>query len=190
MNVYLVILSVVIIILTLRIRIDISLEYNLFNNIGTIKLKIFNFITIFNSKIAIIGDYLNFSREKAKVIKIKLDINDINIKFFNELSQYLKQKIYPLHITSNVNLCLENPFAAAVLSNSIHLILSYVFYHLKAKNHEINISNKVTTGYRHNIIDFHFRFAFIITIYDLIWSLIKTTLVIRREHEKEKSTVL
>lgn len=189
MNVYLVIIAVVIIILTLRIKINLDFEYNLLNNIGSIKVKLFKFVTIFNSKITIIGDYLNFSSQKAKVIKVKLDINDINIKFFNELSRYLKQKIYPVHLATNVNFCLENPFMAAILSNSINLILSNMFFNIKLKNNEINVANNVTTGYRHNIIILNFSFSFIITIYDLIWSLIKTTLVIRREHEKEKHAI-
>ena len=188
MNAVYITITVVILIITLRIRIEIKLEYNLLNNIGTINIRLFKFFTILNSQITVIEDYLNVSTNK-KIIKIKLDINDFKIKFFNELNRNLNPKIHITQLYNNINFCLENPFMASVFSNTIRLVFNHLLYKVKLRNKDAEINNIITTGFRHNIIIINFKYAFIITLFDLVWSIIKTILVLRRDDEKAKNSV-
>ncbi len=184
MNLTYFIVAIVIVVLVGMLQVGIMVDYNLLLNIGTIKLQLFGWLTVFSSKVSIIGDYLNFSNEKAKVIKIKLDLNDISLQFFNELGTYLKNKLVPLHLNTNLELCLEHPLWVSIISGlfqGIGGVLEQKF----SQNNQLTTNFKVTSGFRHNILILHAKFTFFITLYDLIWSIIRSIIVVRRKHEKQ-----
>lgn len=186
METFLIIFAVIIVFITLMITINIQINYDILLNVGNIKIKIFKYIPIISSNITIIGDYLNFSNKKAKVIKIKLDINDFSIQFFNEFSSYIKQKILPLKLVTNGQICLENAFAVSIASAFLKLLTTIILMKLQLTYQDLDVENNIISGYRHNILTVNFEFAFAIAIYDLIWSIIRSLIVIRRKHEKRK----
>lgn len=187
MNALLVVVATVLIISVLMLSININVNYDVFQNIGTVVVKVM-FFTIFNSNFSVIGDYLNFSNQKSKIIKVKLDINDISIQFFSELGSYIKNKILVTKLNNNLTLCLENAFLVSIISAIINIFSNIFFTIAKNKYEDLECINYINTGYRHNILQINFTFKFIITIYDLVWSLVRTILVVRRKNEKAKNT--
>ena len=183
MNYALLTVSIMLFVFTIMVPICLRVSYDLFSNIGTVQVKAFG-ITMFQSKITIIGDYLNFSNDKAKVIKVKLDINDFSFQFFNEFSGYIKNKILPTYFLANVQICLENPFVASMIAGSLKTIVSYMVVRFLATNHDMEAKSVIESGYRHNIITIKMQFAFVVTFYDLLWSVIRSVIVIRRRNEK------
>lgn len=183
---YLIIISVLLLVFTITISINIYFDFSLLENFGTVKLKIFKYITIFSSNVTIIGDYLNFSHKKSKVIKIKLDINDVNIQYFNELGGYIKNKILPLKLKLYFAVCLENAMASSLISSVLSLFLNLYMFSIRLNNKDMILQNEVTTGFRHNLIFIKFNFIFIVTLYDLIWSLLRTAIIIRRDYGKKQ----
>ena len=182
MKVFLITLLIILIIFSISFDIKINLQFDLFKNLGSIKIKIFKFITIFSIKFTVIGDYINvnLSKKEDKVVKIKIDINDENLQFINDFGGNLMQKVYSTKLVSNINFCLENPHIVSILSALTNLLFTYIFIKLKSKNKDLTIQNNVDTGFRHNLINVDFTYEFIISIYDMVWSLIKALLKRRR----------
>lgn len=185
MQIFSVVAIVIIFILTLTLFISASLEYDLLNNEGKIKVFIFKIIPIFVSSITIAGEYLNFSKKKNKVIKIKIDLNDKQVQFFNDVTTYLLKKITPIEIRVNTLLALDNPFYGCLINGTINTLISVAYAYILSKNTDIKLYKNVQTGFRQTEVKFYVYISLLFSLYDYFWAYLKAyKLQKRREHEK------
>lgn len=186
MNIVYILLAIFILIISLSIKVYAFFRYDLLNNVGTIKIKVFGIITIFKSKITLIGEYLNLTPEKENVIPIKIELNNVNIKYFQSLYKRLQKKLYSTKLQCYVEMCLENAQIAALMSTVLNNIITLYFIKVAQSNKDIELYKQINTGFRHNVIETEFHYKFIITLYDFIWTAINTYIIVRRETKNEK----
>ena len=185
MQTVLVIVFVLIFLLTLTLFISVNVNYDVFNNIGKIKVFIFKLIPIFISEFSVVGEYLNLSKWKNKPIKIKLDINDKQVQFFKDVSNYLLKKITPISLKVNVLFSLENPVVACLTSGTINVGVSVLFAYILSKNSDIKLYKNIRTGFRQANINFDLSFSALFSLYDYAWAYLKAYKALKgRDNEK------
>lgn len=182
-----IIAALLIIFITLTLTASVELSFNVLKNIGVLKIRVFKVITIFNSRVSVVDEYLNFSNKKSKIVKIKLDINDRSVQYFNELTKYIRTKVLPLKLVFVADICSENSSVSSLLSGFINVIISFYYLTISSKRPDMLLQREINTGFRHNIIEFSLKFVFVVTLYDLFWSAVRSTLVLRRGNEKQKT---
>lgn len=184
MQILIVLLSILTIILTVTIFITIEFDYDIFNNIGKIKITLFKFLVIFNANIAVVGEYLNLNKKK-KVIKIKIDLKDKQIQFFKDIDKYLKNKIYFSNINVFGLICFSNPMVTSLISGVVNIIASIYFAKLCATKKDVSVNKKIVSGFRQNEVKFKVIISFAICLYDYLWAILKAVKAQRRrEYEK------
>ena len=172
MQTVLIVVSALIFVFSISFLITISINYDVFNNSGKLSFYVFK-IPIYWLNFTFIGEYLNFSNKKNKVIKIKIDLNDEKLIFFKDVANSLKRKIYFYKISSNILIALENPFIASLLCGEVNIFLCSLYSYLLIKNKDIMINKNVKIGYRHNKILLNFNFSLMVSLYDYLWSYFK-----------------
>lgn len=183
-----IIAAILIILITLTLTVSVELNFNVLKNIGVLKIKVFKIITIFNSRVSVVDEYLNFSNKKSKIVKIKLDVNDKSVQYFNELSNYIKTKILPLKLIFIANICSENSSVSSLASSFLNVVVSFYYLTIANRRPDMLLQREINTGFRHNIVEFNLKFVFVVTLYDLLWSATRSALVLRRGNEKQKAT--
>ncbi len=168
------------------IHLSARLEYDLLENVGMIKIKLFNIIPIFVSRITVAGEYLNFNKRKGKVIKIKIDLNDDEIQFFNDVGNFLKKKITLLKLHTLFLVCFENPCVSTTIGSMLNVFVSILFAQILTYTTDVDLHKYVATGFRQLELKTTINTTILFSIYDFAWALLKAyKLKIRRRHEKE-----
>ena len=187
MQTLLIIFSITIVVLSISYFITISVKYDLLNNSGKLMFYLFK-IPIFWLNFTFIGEYLNFTNRKNKVIKIKIDFNDDKLIFFKDVSSNLFKKIYINKIDLNMVVGLENPVISSLLCAEINMIISCLYSYFSTKFKDINLLKNINVGYRHNCIVFDFKISLMVSIYDYLWAYLKAYKQYRRRmYEKGHS---
>lgn len=185
MKTVLIVLTVLIIILSISLHITLEIEYDILKNYGKIKVKLFKIITVFSSGITFVGEYLNLSKRHNKVVKIKIDINDKQLQFFNDVGKYLKKKITLLNLNINTLICFMNPNLSCLLSSIINIFVSLLFSKILVMNNDVKLIKNIQTGFRQNNFIINLNASILLSIYDYFWAYLKALKnKIRREHEK------
>lgn len=188
MNIFFIILSVFLVLISLSIFISVQIKFNIFENYGYIKVKLFGFIIIFYSEIKIEPNYINLL-SKHKTIKIKLDIKDESWQFIKDVNNYFKNKIYFNNLQLNLALCSTNVSAIAVASGCVSVLLDIMLAGFKNKHTECVIQKNIITGFRHNLIDIYFKLSVAVSLLDYIWSWYKAYRNLRRRRYVKKSKI-
>ncbi len=181
-----IIISSLIILLAIDLRVKVYLSYDLIKNWGNIKIKLFG-ITIFNSKISLIGNYFNFIRDNKKVIQIKINLDNNNLKFLKKVLSYYKRKIFVLSLFTDVYLSGTNPYLTTIMGGTLRSAGGNLDSYLQAKNQFTEIKTNVLLGYSANYLEFEIYSHVLLNLFDFIWSVI--TVIFRKgvkKHEKTK----
>lgn len=184
MEIFFIIISILIIVLTLNISLDICLEYDLLKNIGYIKFKVFG-ATIFKAEISLIAGYFNLVRKNRKVIQIKVDINDKNIKFIGDVGEYFSKKIFFTNINTVFKLYGTDPYKLAILSGNIVVLEGIARSIIKTKSPDTTVINTSDIGYVDNIIKISLSVGVLLTLFDFVWAILRA-IIKRSIYEKSK----
>ena len=186
MRTVLIVVVILILIVMSTIHLSARLDYDLLENVGMIKIKLFNIIPIFVSRITVAGEYLNFNKRKGKVIKIKIDLNDYEIQFFNDVGNFLKKKITLLKLHTSFLVCFENPCVSTTIGSMLNVFVSILFAQILTYTTDVDLHKYVATGFRQLELKTTINTTILFSIYDFAWALLKAyKLKIRRRHEKE-----
>lgn len=186
MKTVIVVVLILLLIVMATINVSLKIEYDLLENVGSLKLKLFNLIPIFVSKITIAGEYLNFSKNKGKVIKIKIDLNDDSVQFFNDVGTFLKKKITLLKLHAAFLVCFENPSVSTMVGSMLNIVISIIFSKILTYTNDVDLQKKVATGFRQLELKTNINLSVAFSLYDFVWALLKAyKLKIRRAHEKK-----
>lgn len=186
MTVVLIIIAVLIFLITATLFLNIRLEYDILNNVGKIKVKLYKTIVLFSSGITISDSYLNFNKKDNKVIKVKIDFNDENFQFVQDLQTYLIHKLYPTEINLAMVVASENPFLACMAGTVMGVIVSIILAHAKNSVGDVTTVNNVQTGFRQNMFKVDIKLSIVLSIYDFIWAFLKAYKAKVRRREKKR----
>ena len=188
MQIFFISLAVIILLLTTSFLIRIKIVFDVINNKGKVIVLLFNIMPVFWSNISIVGDYLNFVNNRNKTIKIKIDLNDKHINFFNDFWGYLKNKIYFNNISISSLMGFENPFISCLFSAVINVFVSNLFAHISTIQRDIDLNKNILTAFRHTEIKFDISISLMISLYDLFISYFNSVLKEKRRlNEKENN---
>ncbi len=185
-NIFYIILASIILIFTLTLLITINIEYDLINNEGKVKVKLYKLIVVFVSDITISDSYLNFNKKNKKVIKLKIDLHDDKFMFVNDIQTYLKHKMFPVEVYLGGVIAFENPFICSIITTITNVGVNVFLSKIKNASQHIIIENNIQIGYRQNMLKFNLQMSSIISLYDFVWAILKAfkTKVIRNEKTK------
>ena len=166
--------TVIFFILTFRLSIKISINYNLLKNKGTIIFKLY-FIPIAAFNFDIQPGYFNFTK-KNKTLKIKFDLSDKNIRYINDLKKYLLKNIYVTKFFLLISFQNNNAFWVTLINKLLNYFV-YIFYYLNCHN---NSDTKVEYindfGFLNNKIAINLKLNLFVSILDLILGFLKAEL--------------
>lgn len=186
MKILIIVLTALILLLMITLSLRMILEYDLLENMGYIKIKLFGFITIFNSSIVLVGDQLNLNRKRGKVIVIKIDFKDEKIKYVEDILKNIFNKITIIKLYCFALVCQTNPCLASYMGAIINIFISILYSQMLLKSNDIKLNKKISTGFRQDELKFKIDTKFIFSLYDVLWSITKATKTrIRRDYEKE-----
>lgn len=171
MKISFVVISTIIIFLAIDLRLKIYLQYNILENIGRLKIKLFN-ITIFSRAITVGTEYFDVVSDK-KVIKIKLNFTDKDIKIIKETLNYYKKKIYFISFSDEIFLSTNNPFVTTMIVGGLRSVGGSVISYVSANNPHLELNHKVYAGFVENNMCVNMNAHFMINLFDLIWSIFK-----------------
>lgn len=172
----LIFLILIVFILTVRLSFSVVFSYNLFDNSGEVVLKIFKVVTVFKAKIAFTYYYISLYITPKKVIKIKLDLNDENLQFINDLQGMLLAKMYLINLNSCVQFGLKNAFNTATAYGGISLLNRFLFMKILQHNSDAAISMNVSHKFAENIFIIYLDAKFIVSFFDIVWAFFSATL--------------
>ena len=184
MEICFIIVSIVVIIITININVNGEISYNLYKNIGDFKLKVFG-ISIFKAQISLIAGYFNLIRKNKKVIQIKLDLNDENLKFIGDVGEYFTKKIFFTNIGSEFYVYGTDPAKTAIFAGNLVVIEGVVRAFISAKSPDTTTDSKLEVGYIDNYIKFKLHLGVLITLFDVVWAILRA--FVRRSIYGKKS---
>ena len=184
MEKFFIIISIIVIVITLNININSEISYNLYKNIGNLRIKIFG-ILIFNAQISLIAGYFNLIRNNKKVIQIKLDINDKNLQFINDVGEYFTKKIFFTNVNTQFQIYGTDPSKISIVAGYLILVEGIVRSFILSKSPDTTTTNKLEVGYVDNYIRFKVNIGLLITIFDGVWAVIRA--LIKRSIYGKKS---
>ena len=188
MKIFLIVMTIIVVLLTINLPIKAFLEYDILNNNGEIKVFVFWIVPIVIMNFSIAGEYLNFSNSRNKIIKIKLDINDEKVKFFNDLGSYFKRKIYLQNLGLYALVCSENPVISSTIGATLNALIGILFSIININKPDADLNKYISTGYRQTELRVRCNISIVFSLYDLIWALYmayKKNLERRNEKSRE-----
>lgn len=170
----------------LDIRITTVINYDLYRNIGVIKVKLF-WIVIFSGEISVTSEYFKLVHGKKKVIQINLlNINKETIKLFEDITSMFIKKINLVDLYINFDLQSENPFALSIISGNINILLGIIIAKVQSRFPYSNLEKNVFTCFLGNEFYFNVSGKIYINIYDFVWAVARAVYIRRFGNYGEK----
>lgn len=160
------------------------LSYDLIANLGTISFYIF-FIKIFAYKIRFKNKNIIIITQKDKK-EIETQLSDKQMRFLEQLTSQLKQKIVVRKIYTFARIGTGNAYSSAVITGLFNVIASSVLAKIKNIKKSARIGVFAEPSYNENHLIFSVYGSFMITIFDIIYSLIMSLAIIKRSEKYER----
>ena len=172
MNIVFISIAISIVMINIALTLQISLRYDLLKNLGKVQLRLFG-ILLFSVPFTFVDKYLEFTTKK-KVVKIKIDLADKNIIFFEKLGKKILAKIYLDWLTVKLIFCQDNPMRVSVLGGVCNILLQIMGQKIQMKHKDATISTQTDFGFRHNYIQIYFDTKIMISLFDILSSVLIT----------------
>lgn len=165
---------IIIVLLVVDIRAKVVIYYDFDNNIGKISLSIFG-IKFYQAQFSLVGDYINFVNNNKKVIQIRiLDIDAKTIKIVEDITKSFTKRINPLLISTDIYVSNQNAFGVSMLYGVIQTVLGIMFANIISNNEHLSLRHNVCADYLSNNILVSCEGVFVINLYDLLWSVVRS----------------
>lgn len=189
MTVSLIVVAVLIFVVSATLYFNISLEYDVLNNVGKLKIRLYKIIVLFSSGITISDSYLNFNKKRNKVIKIKIDFNDEGFQFVQDMQTYLIHKLCPTKINFAAVVASENPCLASMTSTILNVMVSSFFARIKNSVGDVTIKNNIQTGFRQTMFKLDVKLNVLVSLYDFVWAFLKAYKARVKRREKRRKQI-
>lgn len=172
------------IVLILPIFSKIYIYYNVLDNIGVVSLYVF-FIKIISYKAKITRGNIIFFTEKDKK-QIELQVSTKQLRFLQQFSVQMKQKVIIKNITVFSKIGLNDAYHTALAVGSFNALCSGVMGYIK--NIKPSAKMRVCNNPEYNKVKLSFAFQItgLITIVDVLYSLIMSFIIIKRSEKYER----
>ncbi len=171
------IILVVLFILLLPIKSRLKIAFNLYENRGFFRFKLFDRIQIINTKITLRKNYFLLVHKNGKEELVPIDVKDRKVLFYKDFNNNLFNDFSFKSALFYANFGLKDePFLTAIGAGLIDVASSSFFAKLKAQKKEVNIKNKVFTHYKDNMLRITLKAEVSISILGLIKSYLKSYL--------------
>ena len=162
----------------------VHLSYDILNNLGVLSVYVF-FIKIIVLKIKLKGkDIILISEKNKKQIETK--ISKKQMRFLEQLNAQLKQKIIVRKISAYSRIGTGDAMSSALISGLFTSVVSSLFAYIKNTKKSAKLMVKTEPDYNGNSLIFSFYLSFMITIFDIIYSLIMALTIIKRSEKYER----
>ena len=162
------ILIALIFLITIRLKVGITLQYDILRNYGRIKVTLFH-IPLFVRDISLASGYIKLVYGK-KTSQIKLDLSDKNIRYLKHLNEGIVERVYIDKVQTDFNIALENPYICSMVCGSVHAIAGLALSKIKNSKSDATVGKTVNIGYFQNEIQFKVLCKLEITLFDCIWA--------------------
>jgi hypothetical protein len=170
-----IIITIFVIIATININLSFSVQYDILKNIGNISIRLFG-IPIFKSEVSLIAGYFNLIRKNKKVLQIKVDINDKNLIFLNDVSSYFTKKLIVTCLDSDFSVSGYDPATVSIFAGYITVIEGVIRSYIACKSPDTTISNNISVKFKESGFQFKIKANVIITLFDFVWAIIRATI--------------
>lgn len=154
--------------ITIRLKVGITLQYDILRNYGRIKVTLFH-IPLFVRDISLASGYIKLVYGK-KTSQIKLDLSDKNIRYLKHLNEGIVERVYIDKVQTDFNIALENPYICSMVCGSVHTIAGLALSKIKNAKSDATVGKTVNIGYFQNEIQFKVLCKLEITLFDCIWA--------------------
>lgn len=172
MDLFFIITSVVVIIISFNLHLSVVLNYDIIKNIGKLKIKLFG-IPFFVSEISLIAGYFNIVRKNKKVLQIRIDFADKNFKFLSDVSEYFFKKLFISHMITDIDYSGSEACSTAIIGGYIMAIEGIVRSVAFSKMPDTTFKNDTRVNYGENKIVIGLKSGALITIFDFLWAVIR-----------------
>lgn len=169
MKTVLIIFAVLIVLVTVSLKVTVALEYDIYKNLGTIKISVYG-ITIFCGDISLIAGYFNLIRKNKKVLQIKINLDTKSIQFVRNISENIKQKIYLTDFETDFDIASTSAMQVSVLAGDLIIVNDYVASRLLAENAETEIRGSVNVGYLKEHLSASIKATIFVCLFDAVWA--------------------
>lgn len=185
MNWYEIVILIILLLYFSVFMFNINLEYNILDNIGKISIKLFNFIPIFVANISFAGLCINCAIKNKKVVNIKIDLNDKNLQFINELQKQLLKKIFVIKFFVGFNLSIENAQNCVLFGSFLNILINNFISNIKSSKPSAKVKNISNIGFLENKFIINVQTNFVIKLVDIFPAFLKA-IISRRKYEKRE----
>jgi len=175
MELIFIIITIFVVIVTININLSFCIQYDILKNIGKVSIKLFG-IPIFKSDVSLIAGYFNLIRKNKKVLQIKVDINDQNLIFLNDVGSYFTKKLIVTYFGSEFYISGYDPAVVSVFSGYIMAIEGIIRAYISCKSPDTIIANNIKTKFNNNGFKFKIKANVLIALFDFVWAIIRATI--------------
>lgn len=168
----------------LPIFIKLHISYDLLNNLGTLSLYLF-FIKIFALKLKFKGKNIVIITKKEQK-EVETQLSDKQMRFFEQLSSQLKQKIIIRKLSAYSRIGVSNAHYSAVLTGLFNAVVSSVLASVKNIKKSAKIGVFSEPAYNENHLIFSIYCSAMTTIFDIVYSLFMSLAIIKRSEKYER----
>ena len=169
----------VIVLLVIDIRITLVFDYNIYDNIGHINIKLFG-ITCFSGEVSLVSEYFKLVHGKKKVVQINLlTINKETIKLIEDISSLFIKRINLVNLVLYCKMYGDDPYAVAMTSGGIRVSFGLILTRLQAQYPYSYLNNIIDTSFFGSEFSLGLSGKIFINIYDFIWAIARA-IYIRR----------
>lgn len=168
------------------IRISLILNYDIYENLGHIKIKLFG-ITFFTGEVSLTSEYFKMVHGKKKVIQINLfSINKETIRLIEDISDLFVKRINLVSLVLRCKLYGDEPFRLAMTSGWIRVLFGLILTKVQAQYPYSCLNNSVESNFFGNEFSLALSGKIFINIYDFIWAIARSIYIRRFGNYGEK----
>ena len=176
MDIAVIVFFIVVLIITARITISLKFEFNVYENIGEVKIMLFNFIRVLSVQVKVSGPFIKLIKSGEEDKLVKIDLEDKNIKFVTDFQKNITNRIYLIAFNSKVIFGNEDSFLTANIFGLLQIANKVMFAKILKFENDAIINMQTFPIFAQNKLEVYFNMKFIVSIFDLIYAVIKTLL--------------
>ena len=163
---------------------NLHLSYDFLHNMGTLSLYVFS-IKIFAFKIRFKNKNIVIIPNKGES-EVETSLSEGQMRFLEQLNSQLKQKIIVRNVTAYSRIGVQDASISAILTGLFNAVVSSILAYIKNTKKSARVSVISEPDYNGKHLTFSIYGSVALTIFDIIYSLIMSFVIIRRSEKYER----
>jgi len=175
-DIVVIVFFIVVLIITARITISIKFNFDIYENIGEVKIMLFNFIRVFAVRVKISGPFIKLIKRGEEDKLVKIDLQDKNIKFITDFQKNIMNRIYLIAFNSKVIFGNDDSAVTAGVTGLLEILNRFMFCKILEFEEDATINMQTFPIFAQDKLELWFNMKFIVSIFDLIYAVVKAIL--------------